>query len=732
MDAGRLRAVLDGLFTYVGLFSLEGVILDVNQAPLAASGLTRERVVGHKFFDLPWWSHSATERARIVEAIARGARGETSRFETTVRRMAGGIRHVDAAFVPLRDDGGAVTQVIGTGVDITARKTAEEALARSEQRLAEAQRVAHVGSWEWSVASNRVTWSDELHRIYGLEEGRFEGTYQAFLARVYPDDRQHTETVVRQALQNATAVVYDHRIVRPDGSVRMLHTRAEVVVDPDGTPLRMMGSCWDVTERWQATRRLERSVSLLRSTLEATADGILVVDRAGAISAFNRRFLELWGLPPDTAEGAADQPLVVAVSDQLEDPQGFVAKVAELYGQPEAESLDVLRFKDGRVFERYSRPQRIGAEVVGRVWSFRDVTDRERLLRGAERDRAGAEKARGELENILERVSDGFVALDRDWRYAYVNQCGGRMLGREPASLVGKHVWTLFPEGAGQPFQRAYERAVAEQKPVQIRERYEPWDRWFESRVYPSSDGLSIFFSDVTEQQRTEEQLRSSHEQLRALAARLDAVREEERRVMAREIHDQIGQALTALKLDLAWLSAHLALATDEDTRQHAGRMNQVLDETLETARRVSAELRPVLLDDLGLPAAIEWQLRDFESRTGVRCTLDLEPAGAGGLTPAEALVLFRILQEALTNVARHAAAHRVRVGLAAGARETVLSIADDGRGIAPEELSRPTALGLVGMRERALVLGGAVTVGPAPGGGTAVTARIPRASAPP
>src|SRR5262249_54037006 len=161
--------------------------------------------------------------------------------------------------------------------------------ARSERRLAEAQRVAHVGSWEWDVASNRVTWSDELHRIYGLEPGQFDGTYQAFLARVYPEDRPHTETIVRQTLENATAVVYDHRIGRPDGSVRMLHTRAEVVADADGRPLRMTGSCWDVTDRWQFTRRLERSVSLLRSSLEATADGLLVVDRSGAISAFNKR-----------------------------------------------------------------------------------------------------------------------------------------------------------------------------------------------------------------------------------------------------------------------------------------------------------------------------------------------------------------------------------------------------------------------------------------------------------
>src|SRR5262249_49369163 len=144
------------------------------------------------------WTHSATERARIVDALARAARGETSRFETNVRRIAGGIMHVDAAFLPLRDDAGAVTHILGTGVDVTDRKRTEEALARSERRLAEAQRVAHVGSWDWDIASNTVTWSDETYRVYGIEKGQFDGTYQGFVARVHPDDVPHTENVIRQ------------------------------------------------------------------------------------------------------------------------------------------------------------------------------------------------------------------------------------------------------------------------------------------------------------------------------------------------------------------------------------------------------------------------------------------------------------------------------------------------------------------------------------------------------
>jgi PAS domain S-box-containing protein len=284
---------------------------------------------------------------------------------------------------PLTDEQGRIEGCIGTAVDVTEHRRVEEELAISRRRLEEAQRVAHVGSFEWDVAGNAVTWSDELYRIYGLERGQFDGTYESFLARVHPADLDYTKSVVFEALRVGRPFTYDHRIVRPDGAARVLHTRGDVIVDESGRPLRLVGSCWDVTELKESTDKQARALSLLEATIHATADGLLVVDREGRVAAWNQRLLDLWKLTAGDVERFGFDELLAVVHAQLANAEECLNTVRVLQTRPGGESFDSLRFHDGRFYERYSRPQRIGDEVVGRVWSYRDVTDRERLLRRA-------------------------------------------------------------------------------------------------------------------------------------------------------------------------------------------------------------------------------------------------------------------------------------------------------------------------------------------------------------
>ena len=222
------------------------------------------------------------------------------------------------------------------------------------------------------------------------------------------------------------------------------------------------------------------------------------------------------------------------------------------------------------------------------------------------------------------------------------------------------------------------------------------------------------------------EELRTSQMELRNLSLYLQTAREEERTRIAREIHDELGQALTALKMDLSWLKKRLGPEQDSLEAKTAT-MEQVIDATMRTIHRLSGELRPGILDDLGLAAAIEWQAGEFENRTGIPCRVQVSPEEIT-LDRERSTAVFRIFQEALTNVARHAQATEVTASLQTREGAVELEVADDGRGITKPELASPRSFGLLGIRERVLFLGGAVAISGAPGKGTTVRVEIPLA----
>jgi PAS domain S-box-containing protein len=234
---------------------------------------------------------------------------------------------------------------------------------------------------------------------------------------------------------------------------------------------------------------------------------------------------------------------------------------------------------------------------------------------------------------------------------------------------------------------------------------------------------------DVTERRRIEERLRDSQRRLRSLTAHREAILEEERARISREIHDELGEVLTASKLDLAWIRDSLPEAPGE-IQARFGDLAGRLDHTVKIVRRIATELRPVVLDQLGLAAATEWQVRDFAHRTGIVCSAKAELVEPR-LPRDTATGLFRILQEALTNIARHARATTVRVDLRAVADTVCLEVVDDGCGISDLEDSEPDTLGILGMRERALLLGGALELSSLSPSGTRLSVWAPLAAAP-
>ena len=232
----------------------------------------------------------------------------------------------------------------------------------------------------------------------------------------------------------------------------------------------------------------------------------------------------------------------------------------------------------------------------------------------------------------------------------------------------------------------------------------------------------TVILRDITLRKQAEDALRQSQRELRELSARVLEAREEEKAHIARELHDELGQLLTALKMDLGWLRERLP---DAELAQRAAEMGALLDRTVSATRRISADLRPMMLDDLGLADAAAWLVDDFAKRSGIACRIELAE-DLQEVSKAVATAVYRAIQESLTNIARHAGAKNAWVNVAMDEGALQVEVEDDGRGIAPADLAKARSLGLRGMRERISFLGGSLEIAPRPRGGTRVRLRVP------
>jgi PAS domain S-box-containing protein len=353
-------------------------------------------------------------------------------------------------------------------------------------------------------------------------------------------------------------------------------------------------------------------------------------------------------------------------------------------------------------------------------------------------ERKEANRRLEELEalesSILDAIPQAVVGL-HERRINFANHAVEFIFGWNSKELIGKNIHVVYRnEKEADTIGKLFYSNLEKQRTFETEFPCLRKDgRKILCRIKASRIGGKLFekrivvtFEDITAQKKAQEDLERSRQELRNLSVHLQSVREEELTRVARKIHDELGQSLTALQMDLSWLLNRLP-ANSKAIREKTHSMHDLVDATIESVHNISTELRPSLLDDLGLPAAIEWQAEDFRKRFNVPCQIYID-RGTFAIDQELATAIFRIFQETLTNIARHAKASLCKVSLTENENELCLEVRDNGIGITQHQIDNPRSFGIIGMRERTHLWGGTVHVCNAKPSGTTVKVRIPLA----
>ena len=600
---------------------------------------------------------------------------------------------------------------LGVSPDITQQKRAQDELRSSEERyrvlFEQSMDAIYANAPDGTTIDANQAWRD----LFGYSRDELM-SFNAVDLYADPDDRE--DFLRRMA---ATGLVEDEvRFKKKDGTVMDCQRTVVARKDSQGNVVAYLGVIHDITNRKRAQQALKDSEEKYHSLFEQSMDAVAVVALDGTLLDANPAYLNMYGY--DVADiGRANvrgQYLRTADRDK------FVRRM-ERRGAIRDEEVR-LKKVDGTLMDCLLTSVAMrddGGHVVSFQTVVRDVTEQKKaegVLRYSE----------ARFKELSELLPQAICETNIDGNITYANRKALELWGYggedlERGENIRERIAPEEREKAGAGFEALLRGGGAASGEYLALRR--------DGTVFPveiCSDlmvrggdvvGIRAVLVDISDRKKAEQQLHD-------LAAHIEEVREDERTGIARELHDRLAQALTAMKFDLADMKGRVEKGEAIPPEKLAGMMG-LIDETADDVRRISSELRPGMLDDLGLLAAMEWQLSQFGERSGLECRLDSRTDDSG-LDRARSTALFRIFQELLTNIARHAGASGVQVSFELDDGRYILTVADDGRGMTEEEMNDPSSLGLMGMRERARPLGGEIEIEGVPNGGTTVHVYVP------
>ena len=603
------------------------------------------------------------------------------------------------------------------------------ALGESEQRFRQIAENIREVFWLLDVDAGKTLYvSPAYETVTGRTRESLYQDLRSFIAAIHPDDRQPVSESMERDRERGFDVEY--RVVKPDGSIRWIWDRGFPIRNREGHIYRLAGIAEDITDRKLAADALKDADARVRLIIDTIPAMAWSSDPDGTVDYLNQRWLDYAGL---------------SLEQYVQDPMGpvhheDVSRVIEkwLVSMAAVEPYeDEMRLqgadREYRWFLIRSVPLRDDeGHLVKWYGTSTDIEDRKRAEEKLKRsERQLAEAQRISHVGHWERNIDGGEIICSEETY--------RIFGLPPQDAMRNFEQLIHLED--RPLHAAAIARAQRGEPFDVEYRVVRPDgeiRFVHSQGSavedPSGRPRRTFgaVQDITELKHAEEKLKTTSEQLRALSARLQSAREEEGVRIAREIHDDLGSTLTSLRWELEGIKKILCkpgtVLPCGDLKEKLDGMLGLADTMITIVRRIASDLRPVVLDVLGLREAIEWQAQQFQDRTSISVRCEAREAGIN-LDAVQSTAVFRIFQEALTNILRHAHATRVEVTMVEDTGVFVLMIGDNGRGITEIERSGESSIGLLGMRERAHLIGGEIEVSGVEGEGTIVTLRLPIAA---
>ncbi|MFH1148856.1 MAG: PAS domain S-box protein [Actinomycetota bacterium] len=620
------------------------------------------------------------------------------------------------------------------------------ALAISRARLAAAVRAgeekyrqiyenAGEGIFSFDLNMMLVDVNPRVCELVGYTREELVGRHIFDLGILHQDDiGLATEAIGRIVSGEARVVADEFRFITKDGRVLDMVLTGAGVYDESGELVGVTNIAADVTEERRATRELKEREERLSIITGSIGDIVAYLDRDGYYRYMSPSFERVLGYEPSGVIGINISDLIDRIHPE---DRGAIERNVERM-PPQTNNYSFLyryMHADGRYvwLESVAGPL-LGADGVsmGTVITSRDVTDRVRV---ADAQRESERRYR----EMLETVHLGAVLLDREGRITYINDYLAGLSGWKRDEALGRDWFeTFIPPEAREPMRQRFidgvETGTFEPETVEneivTRSGKRRVIRWYITVLRDETGAISGSASlgeDVTQRRVALQALATSREQLRALSRHLTEVREDERSDLARELHDELGQSLTGLKMDAVWLERTLIVDKPDLTQltERLHSMADMIDSNIGVVRRIASGLRPGILDDLGLVPALEWTVEDFSFRTGIaaECHSELGDVDLDQFTRTQ---VFRIVQEALTNVARHSGARHVKVRVGRDDGRLTVEVGDDGAGISREAVASRDSLGIVGMHERARLIGGELVVSGDREEGTSVVLKVP------